>query len=348
MRVLLTGGAGFIGSHIALLLLERGYDVLILDSFANSSSNVIERIENFLDNKALKYKLRVINGDIRDKKILERIFSKCVKENKPIEVVIHLAGVKSVCESLTNPLYYWDVNVSGTLNLLLTMKEHQCYSLVFSSSATIYGLSDYVPILEEQKISPITPYGQTKVAVENLFYDLYKSNVNLWKICSLRYFNPVGAHPSGQIGEDPRGIPNNLFPFITQVAIGRQKILSIYGDDWETKDGSGIRDYIHIIDLAEGHLASIDYLNTSESCLEFINLGSGKGYSVFQIIRQFELSTGCRIPFSIESRRDGDVAVSYADISKAKRLLSWTPKRSLEQICLDGWNWQMKNPNGYG
>ena len=348
MRVLLTGGAGFIGSHIALLLLERGYDVFILDSFANSSSNVIERIENFLDNKALKYKLRVINGDIRDKKILESIFSKCVKENKPIEVVIHLAGVKSVCESLTNPLYYWDVNVSGTLNLLLTMKEHQCYSLVFSSSATIYGLSDYVPILEEQKISPITPYGQTKVAVENLFYDLYKSNVNLWKICSLRYFNPVGAHPSGLIGEDPRGIPNNLFPFITQVAIGRQKILSIYGDDWETKDGSGIRDYIHIIDLAEGHLASIDYLNTSESCLEFINLGSGKGYSVFQIIRQFELSTGCRIPFSIESRRDGDVAVSYADISKAKRLLSWTPKRSLEQICLDGWNWQMKNPNGYG
>ena len=348
MRVLLTGGAGFIGSHIALLLLERGYDVLILDSFANSSSNVIERIENFLDNKALKYKLRVINGDIRDKKILESIFSKSVKENKPIEVVIHLAGVKSVVESLTNPLYYWDVNVSGTLNLLLTMKEHQCYSLVFSSSATIYGLSDYVPILEEQKISPITPYGQTKVAVENLFYDLYKSNVNLWKICSLRYFNPVGAHPSGLIGEDPRGIPNNLFPFITQVAIGRQKILSIYGDDWETKDGSGIRDYIHIIDLAEGHLASIDYLNTSESCLEFINLGSGKGYSVFQIIQQFELSTGCRIPFSIESRRDGDVAVSYADISKAKRLLSWTPKRSLEQICLDGWNWQMKNPNGYG
>ena len=348
MRVLLTGGAGFIGSHIALLLLERGYDVLIFDSFANSSSNVIERIENFLDNKAIKYKLRVINGDIRDKKILESIFSECVKENKPIEVVIHLAGVKSVCESLTNPLYYWDVNVSGTLNLLLTMKEHQCYSLVFSSSATIYGLSDYVPILEEQKISPITPYGQTKVAVENLFYDLYKSNVNLWKICSLRYFNPVGAHPSGLIGEDPRGIPNNLFPFITQVAIGRQKILSIYGDDWETKDGSGIRDYIHIIDLAEGHLASIDYLNTSESCLEFINLGSGKGYSVFQIIRQFELSTGCRIPFSIESRRDGDVAVSYADISKAKRLLSWTPKRSLEQICLDGWNWQMKNPNGYG
>ena len=348
MRVLLTGGAGFIGSHIALLLLERGYDVLILDSFANSSSNVIERIENFLDNKALKYKLRVINGDIRDKKVLESIFSNCVKENKPIEVVIHLAGVKSVVESLTNPLYYWDVNVSGTLNLLLTMKEYKCYSLVFSSSATIYGLSDYVPILEEQKISPITPYGQTKVAVENLFYDLYKSNVNLWKICSLRYFNPVGAHPSGLIGEDPRGIPNNLFPFITQVAIGRQKILSIYGDDWETKDGSGIRDYIHIIDLAEGHLASIDYLNTSESCLEFINLGSGKGYSVFQIIRQFELSTGCRIPFSIESRRDGDVAVSYADISKAKRLLSWTPKRSLEQICLDGWNWQMKNPNGYG
>ena len=347
MRVLLTGGSGFIGSHIAILLLERGFDVVILDSFVNSSYNVITRIKSYLESKDLKYKLETINGDIRDKEILCNIFLDSIKENKPVDTVIHLAGLKSVSESLTNPLKYWDVNVFGTLNLLLTMKEYDCYSLVFSSSATIYGLSDYVPMAEDHKISPINPYGKTKVAIENIFYDLYNSNINLWKICSLRYFNPVGAHPSSLIGEDPIGIPNNLFPFLTQVAVGKQKILNIYGDDWGTRDGTGIRDYIHIVDLAEGHLASIDYLNSKESCLEFVNLGSGKGYSVFQIIKQFELSTGCKIPFLIQGRRDGDVAISYADISKAKKLLGWTPKRSLEQICLDGWNWQIKNPNGY-
>ncbi len=347
MRVLLTGGAGFIGSHIALLLLERGFDVIILDSFVNSSSIVINRIKTFLQNKDLKSKFEYIKGDIRDKNILDNIFIKSIKECKPIDTVIHLAGLKSVSDSLTNPLHYWDVNVRGTLNLLLSMKEYECYSLVFSSSATIYGLSDSVPMSEDHKILPINPYGQTKVAIENMFYDLFNSNIKLWKICSLRYFNPVGAHSSGLIGEDPVGIPNNLFPFLTQVAIGRQKILKVFGDDWDTKDGSGVRDYIHIIDLADGHLASIDYLNSNDSCLEFINLGSGHGYSVFQIIRQFELTTGRKIPFSIQGRRDGDVAKCYADISKAKKLLGWTPKRSLEQICLDGWNWQIKNPNGY-
>ena len=347
MRVLLTGGSGFIGSHMALLLLERGFDVLILDSFINSSSIVINRIKNYLYKKNLKYKLEIVNGDIRDKKLLDNIFIDSIKEHKPIDAVIHLAGLKSVYESLRNPLHYWDVNVYGSLNLLLTMKEYECYSLVFSSSATIYGLSDSIPIAEDHKISPINPYGKNKVAIEQIFYDLFNSNINLWKICSLRYFNPVGAHPSGLIGEDPTGIPNNLFPFITQVAIGRQKLLNIYGDDWETKDGSGIRDYIHIIDLVEGHLAAINYLNSKDSCLEFINLGSGKGYSVFQIIRQFELSTGCKIPFSIQSRRDGDVAECYANISKAKKLLGWNPKRSLDQICFDGWNWQVKNPKGY-
>ncbi len=347
MRVLLTGGSGFIGSHIAIVLLERGFDVLIFDSFANSSSNVINRINSYLDKKALKFKLEIINGDIRDKKLLERIFSDSIKGHKPIDIVIHLAGLKSVTESLENPLHYWDVNVHGTLNLLLTMKKYECYSLVFSSSATIYGLGDSVPIAEDHRISPINPYGKTKVAIENMFYDLYNSNNNLWKICSLRYFNPVGAHPSGLIGEDPIGIPNNLFPFLTQVAIGKRKILNIYGDDWDTNDGSGVRDYIHIMDLAEGHLASLDYINSADSCLEFINLGSGNGYSVFQIIRQFEVSTGCQIPFSIQKRRDGDVAICYADISKAKKLLDWNPNRTLEQICLDGWNWQLKNPNGY-
>ena len=347
MRVLLTGGSGFIGSHIALLLLERGFDVLILDSFVNSSSNVIERIKNYLDTKNFKYNLETIIGDIRDLELLDHIFIDSIKQNKNIDTVIHLAGLKSVSDSLTNPLQYWDVNVLGSMNLLLTMKKYKCYSIVFSSSATIYGLSDSSPMTEEHKISPITPYGKTKVAIENMLTDLYNSDQNVWKICSLRYFNPVGAHPSGLIGEDPIGVPNNLFPFLTQVAIGRQKLLQIFGDDWDTKDGSGIRDYIHIIDLAEGHLAAIDYLNAKGSCLEFVNLGSGIGYSVFQIIRQFELSTGRHIPFSIEKRRDGDVAECYANISKAKKILDWTPKRTLEQICLDGWNWQINNPNGY-
>ena len=347
MRVLLTGGAGFIGSHTALLMLQKGYDLLIFDSFANSSFNVIKAIKNYLGSTKIDYKLKIIKGDIRNKSNLDKVFKDAIIEGNPIEAVIHFAGLKSVSESVSNPLDYWDVNVSGTQNLLEIMRNNKCYSFVFSSSATIYGSKDSKPIKEDQKVDPVNPYGKTKVAIENMLNDLYKSNMNLWKICSLRYFNPVGAHPSGLIGEDPIGIPNNLFPFLTQVAIGRQDTLNVFGDDWDTHDGSGIRDYIHIIDLSEGHLAAIDYLNTKGSCLEFINLGSGNGYSVFQIISQFESTTGCQIPFSIQSRRDGDVAKCYADISKAKKLLGWTPKRTLEQICFDGWNWQIQNPNGY-
>ena len=347
MRVLLTGGSGFVGSHIAILLLEKGYDVLILDSFVNSSLNVVKAIKDYLKSKNIKYRLKTINGDIRDKLLLDRIFKDSSIDNNPIQAVIHLAGLKSVSESLLNPLSYWDVNVCGTQNLLSIMQKHDCYSIVFSSSATIYGLTDSVPISEDHKIQPINPYGKTKVAIENMFYDVYKSNLKTWKICSLRYFNPVGAHPSGLIGEDPIGIPNNLFPYMSQVAIGRRDVLNVFGDDWDTFDGSGIRDYIHIMDLAKGHLDAIKYLGSKESCCEYINLGSGQGYSVFQIISQFELATGRQIPFSIQRRRDGDVAKSYADISKAKELLGWTPKRSLNEICLDGWNWQRKNPSGY-
>ncbi len=347
MRLLLTGGSGFIGSHIALLLLERGHDVLVLDSFVNSSSNVIKAIKTYLDNNSLNYNLKTIKGDIRDKLLLDNIFNESIKELNPIHAVIHLAGLKSVAESLLNPLQYWDVNVCGTQNLLITMNKYKCYSIVFSSSATIYGLADTIPISEDNEIAPINPYGKTKVAIESMFYDLFKSNMKSWKICSLRYFNPVGAHPSGFLGEDPIGIPNNLFPYITQVAIGKRTLLKVFGDDWDTTDGSGVRDYIHIMDLSEGHIDAIEYLSSKESCLEFINLGSGKGYSVFQIINQFELCTGLQIPFSIQSRRDGDIAKCYADITKAKEILGWTPRRSLEQMCLDGWNWQRKNPNGY-
>ena len=345
MRILLTGGAGYIGSHIALLLLQKGYDVVILDTFINSSSNVIKAIKTYLYN--YDFNLKTIIGDIRDEQILDKIFSDSIKDGNPIKTVIHLAGLKSVSESLSDPLHYWDVNVCGTQKLLSKMNEYKCYSIVFSSSATIYGLTDSVPIAEDRKLSPINPYGKTKVAIENMFEDLFKSSLNHWRICSLRYFNPVGAHPSGCIGEDPIGIPSNLFPYISQVAIGRRENLNVFGDDWDTKDGSGVRDYIHIMDLSEGHIDAIDYLHSNEPCCEFINLGSGKGYSVFQMIKQFELSTGCQIPFSIKKRRDGDVAKCYADISKAKKLLDWMPKRSLDQICLDGWNWQRKNPNGY-
>ncbi len=347
MRVLLTGGAGFIGSHIALLLLQKGYDVVILDSFVNSSSKVTKAISNYLLTKSFNFNLNTITGDIRDKNLLEKIFNDSIIDNKPIQTVIHLAGLKSVSESLTNPLHYWDVNVCGAKNLIATMNEYKCYSIVFSSSATIYGLTDSVPIDENHQLSPINPYGRTKVAIENMFCDLYKSNMNSWKICSLRYFNPVGAHPSGMIGEDPIGIPSNLFPYISQVAVGRRDSLKVFGDDWDTDDGSGVRDYIHIMDLSEGHIKAIDFLNSKESCFEFINLGSGNGYSVFQIINQFELSTGMKIPFSIQKRRDGDVAKCFADIKKAKKLLGWVPKRSLEQICNDSWNWQRRNPHGY-
>ncbi len=347
MRVLLTGGAGFIGSHTALLMLQKGYDLLIFDSFANSSFNVIKAIKNYLGSTKIDYKLKIIKGDIRNKSNLDKVFKDAIIEGNPIEAVIHFAGLKSVSESVSNPLDYWDVNVSGTQNLLEIMRNNKCYSFVFSSSATIYGSKDSKPIKEDQKVDPVNPYGKTKVAIENMLNDLYKSNMNLWKICSLRYFNPVGSHPSGLIGEDPIGIPSNLFPYISQVAIGRRKVLKVYGNDWDTNDGSGVRDYIHIMDLAEGHIAAIDYLISKTSCCEFINLGSGKGYSVFQIIDEFQKATGCNIPFVIEPRREGDISICLADISKAIELLDWRPKRNLTQMCLDIWNWQRKYPKGY-
>ena len=347
MRILLTGGAGFIGSHIALLLLQNGYEVVIYDSFANSSQNVINAIKAYLDNNQLNYRLITIKGDIRDKNLLFKTFNDAHKQNNPIQAVIHLAGLKSVYESVTNPLLYWDVNVSGTQNLLSAMSEYKCYTIVFSSSATVYGFAGSDPIKEEHKLSPINTYGKTKVAIENMLDDVFKSKYGFWKICSLRYFNPVSAHPSGCIGEDPIGVPNNLFPFISQVAIGRRESLKVFGDDWDTKDGSGVRDYIHIMDLSEGHLDALSYLKDNKSCYEFINLGSGIGYSVFEIINEFEISTGCSIPYEIHPRREGDLAMCYADISKAKKILGWTPKRSLKQICKDGWNWQSKCPNGY-
>ena len=346
MRILLTGGAGFIGSHATLLLLQEGHEIVVLDSFVNSTLKVFTRIKSYLESLDISYDLIVIRGDIRNKNTLDDVFKNCIKEGKPIQAVMHFAGLKSVSESVCAPLEYWDVNVCGTKNLLAIMKKNECYSIVFSSSATIYGLSNSIPIKEDHQISPINPYGQTKAAIEFMLRDLYKSDVNLWRICSLRYFNPVGAHPSSFIGEDPKGIPNNLFPFITQVAVGKRNHVCVFGNDWDTKDGSGIRDYIHVMDLVEGHLSALKYLLSKSNTYETINLGSGIGYSVFEIIKQFEILNGGNISHKVVGRRIGDIPVSVADIGKANKLLKWSPTRSLCDMCLDGLNWQRKNTNG--
>jgi UDP-glucose 4-epimerase len=350
MRVLVTGGAGFIGSHACLALLQKGYEVVVFDSFVNSNKKSIQKVIEILKGEKLnkKINIEIVNGDIRDEKLLNQLFSKYHRLDKPIEAVIHFAGLKSVYESVLNPLEYWDVNVSGTRNLLNTMAKNNCYSIVFSSSATVYGLSESIPINEAETISPMNPYGETKVAVETMLTDLYQSDLDLWRIISLRYFNPVGAHNSGLIGEDPKGIPNNLFPIINQIAIGKRSSLQIFGNDWDTRDGTGIRDYIHVMDLAEGHTAALKYILSGNSINENINLGSGKGFSVLEIINEFQKVTKCKINYDFVDRRNGDIAVSVADISKAKKLINWIPTKSLAQIILDGWNWQKKNPNGYG
>ena len=347
MKILLTGGAGYIGSHTTLLLLQEGYEVVIYDSFISSSRKVINAIKLYLSKKNIIYTLSIFEGDIRDKRQLEHIFHDSTKEGRPIDAVIHFAGLKSVSESIKNPLSYWDVNVFGTVNLLDVMRSNKCFSIVFSSSATIYGSKNSMPIKENASIKPINPYGNTKAAVEKILEDLSKSKKNEWNISILRYFNPVAAHPSGTIGEDTKGDPSNLFPYITQVAIGKKPYLKVFGNDYCTTDGTGIRDYIHVMDLAEGHLAALKQMQSKSNSLEVFNLGSGQGYSVLEIIREFQKSTKCSVDYIIEPRRDGDIPISIADTNKAKKVLGWYPKKTLKEICNDGWNWQKKNPNGY-
>ena len=347
--ILITGGAGYIGIHTSLILLEKGFNLVLVDSFSNSSKKSIERLAKITksNNKFNNYNFEFFEGDVRDINFLRNVFEKSKLSGNLISTVIHFAGLKSVAESISNPNLYWDVNVYGTVQLLKIMNEYECKNLVFSSSATVYSPQEKSPLYEDFATKPIDPYGKTKLTVENIlknYSDVQQDNLN---IVSLRYFNPIGAHPSGEIGEYTFKVPNNLFPYICDVAISKRDVLNIFGNDWPTEDGTCVRDFIHIMDLAEGHLDAIAYLCSNESCYESINLGSGKGYSVFQIISEFELSTGCQIPFSIQSRRDGDLGICYADISKAKILLGWHPKRSLKEICLDGWNWQRKNPSGY-
>tara|TARA_B100001250_G_C19755910_1_gene770090 strand:- start:18 stop:1073 length:1056 start_codon:yes stop_codon:yes gene_type:complete len=350
MKILVTGGAGFIGSHTCLTLLEKDYEVVVIDSFINSNKKSLQRVIDILkSNKNIKnIKIELIEADIRDENILDKIFSDSLRIGKPFEAVIHFAGLKSVKESKLNPINYWDFNVNGSIKLLTVMNRYKCRTIVFSSSAAIYGaFNNNEPINEDQAINPINPYGMTKAAIEQLLNNLYESNPSEWKIANLRYFNPIGAHSSGLIGESPTGIPDNIFPYITQVASGSLDRLTIYGNDWPTKDGTGIRDYIHVVDLAEGHILALEYLVGNKSQIINLNLGTGSGTSVLELVNTFETVNSIQVPFEFTGRRIGDSCSLIANNSKAYSYLKWTPKRDLKAMCRDGWKWQSSNPEGY-
>jgi len=344
-QLLITGGAGFIGSHTCLVLLMAGHDLVVLDSYRNSSPEALSHVAALAKLDPDGSRLRIVEGDIRSKNDLDRAFSSG-NLKQPIDAVVHFAGLKAVGESVAKPLLYWDVNLAGSCHLLEAMRAHECRTMVFSSSATVYGFPNLVPIPETASIQPINPYGHTKAAVERVLEDVFESEPG-WRIVRLRYFNPVGAHPSGLLGEDPQGLPNNLFPFISQVAVGRRQKLRVYGGDWATSDGSGVRDYIHVMDLAEGHEAALTYLFKHGSQLLTLNLGSGQGYSVLEVVKAFEEASGCSIPYETVGRRSGDAAITVADPRLAEKTLGWKTHRGLEEICRDGWAWQQRNPQGY-
>jgi len=335
--ILVTGGAGYIGSHTLVELSKAGFDFVVYDNLSNSSRKALDRVGQII-NKEVKFE----EGDIRDKDRLREVFNKY-----KIDSVIHFAGLKAVGESVEKPLEYYDNNVVGTIRLLEVMREFDCKKIVFSSSATVYGDPKRVPIVEsdESGIGLTNPYGKTKYFIEEILKDLYISD-NSWKVIILRYFNPVGAHESGLIGEDPNGIPNNLMPYISQVAVGKLKELSVFGNDYNTKDGTGVRDYIHVVDLADAHVKAVAKLNEIDR-VEIVNLGTGKGYSVLDIVKAFEEASGKKIPYKFAPRRAGDIAINYADPTYAKELLGWEAKRDLLDMCKSSWNWQSKNPNGY-
>lgn len=335
MKILVTGGAGYIGSHTTLLLLNAGYEVIVFDNFSNASAESIRRVEALTDKKTI-----LIEGDIRSRKDLEEVFS-----NHKIDAVIHFAGLKAVGESVEQPLRYYENNVCGTVQLCEVMAEHGCRQIVFSSSATVYGDPHTTPIKEDFPLSATNPYGRSKLFVEEILKDLYISDAE-WKVILLRYFNPVGAHESGRIGEDPSGIPNNLMPFIAQTAVGKREKLSIFGNDYDTHDGTGVRDYIHVVDLAEGHLKALEKLPDIKGVLT-VNLGTGQGYSVLDMVKAFEKASGKKVPYVFAPRRNGDIAKCYADPAYAKKVLGWEAKRGIEEMCEDTWRWQSQNPNGY-
>ena len=343
--ILITGGAGFVGSHTCVELLIKGYRVILVDSFVNSSPIVIEKINKIISNHDPKLvcNLKHYIGDIRDFYFLKKVFMNETKNNKSIKAVIHFAGLKSVYESTLYPLKYWEVNVGGTISLLKVLEEFGCKKMIFSSSATIYSPNCISPIGENQIIKPINPYGETKAVIESLLDNFYSFNKNKISVASLRYFNPIGAHNSGLLGESPVGKPNNIFPLINKVAIGDLKEIQIYGKDWPTVDGTGVRDFIHVMDVADGHLKTLDYLFKVDSQNLKLNIGTGKGTSVLKLIHTYEEVNKVKIPYVFSSRRKGDSATIFADNLLSKRLLKWTPNRSLRDMCIDGWNWQLKN-----
>lgn len=335
MSILVTGGAGYIGSHTCVELLQTGYEIVVVDNLANSSEESLRRIEQITNKKVKFYKMDLLN-----KKALEEVF----KENN-IDAVIHFAGLKAVGESVLVPLKYYSNNIVSTLTLCEVMNEFNVKNLVFSSSATVYGDPASVPITEEFHLSATNPYGRTKLMIEEILRDLYKADKSL-NIAILRYFNPVGAHPSGLIGEDPNGIPNNLVPYITQVAVGKLKKLKVYGNDYDTPDGTGVRDYIHVVDLAIGHLKALAKLQCNPGLVTY-NLGTGRGYSVLEMIESLKKVSEREIPYEIVRRRPGDVAICYADTSLAEKELGFSTKRGITEMCEDAWRWQINNPNGY-
>ena len=333
--ILVTGGAGYIGSHTCIALHEAGYDFVVFDNFCNSSRESIKRVE-----KIIKKKIFLEEGDIRDKVALQRVFDKY-----NIDCVIHFAGLKAVGESVEKPLKYYDNNINGTISLCEVMRDNGCKKIVFSSSATVYGDPHTTPIKEDFPLSATNPYGRSKLFIEEMLRDVFVSD-NDWKIILLRYFNPVGAHESGLIGEDPNGIPNNLMPFISQTAVGKRECLSVFGGDYETIDGTGVRDYIHVVDLANGHVKALDKISKINEVLT-VNLGTGRGYSVLEMVKAFEKATRKTINYKIVQRRAGDVAKCFADPSFAKDILGWSAKKDIKEMCEDSWRWQSNNPNGY-
>ena len=336
MAILVTGGAGYIGSHTGVELLENGREVVVVDNLCNSSEKSLERVKEITGRDVKFYK-----ADILDKAALEEIF-----EKESIESVIHFAGLKAVGESVAKPWEYYNNNITGTLVLLEVMKNHGCKNIIFSSSATVYGDPAFVPITEECPKGVCTnPYGWTKSMLEQILTDIQKADKE-WNVVILRYFNPIGAHISGKIGENPNGIPNNLMPYITQVAVGKLQQLGVFGDDYDTHDGTGVRDYIHVVDLAKGHVKALRKLEENAGlCL--YNLGTGTGYSVLDMVKSFEKANGVPVPYAIKDRRPGDIATCYADASKAKNELGWEAENGIEEMCRDAWRWQSQNPNGF-
>lgn len=333
--VLVTGGAGYIGSHACVAFLEAGYEVVVLDNLSNSKREALNRVED-ITGKEVSF----VEGDLLDGDVLNRLFD----DYQP-GAVVHFAGLKAVAESVEKPVLYWRNNVGGTANLLQVMQDKDVCDIVFSSSCTVYGMPDQLPVTETAPRSAVNPYGSTKLAIEDMLIALHDSDQH-WNVSLLRYFNPVGAHPSGDIGEDPLGIPNNLMPYITQTAVGIREKLSVFGDDYETRDGTCIRDYIHVLDLVDGHLKALEFLRTNPG-LAAHNLGTGKGHTVLEMVVAFESATGVEVPYEIVERRPGDAVSIFADPTLAQQQLGWKASRGVEEMCRDAWNWQQKNPGGY-